>query len=231
MVRDRRRHLGDRPLGFDPHAPFGNVFTAAVISWIVGFLLVPVPGGVGVGEGAFTALVSLPKGIRGNLQPFSPGFRVHARRCAGGAIADTDPAARPQCRAGGCGARPAEPLETGRRSRRAPRPRATARPVEDRVVIDGVVDSGYERVRDAFARNFDERDEVGAAVCVYVDGRPVVDLWGGVADATTGCIVKRDDTVVLVYSSTKGVTSVCANLLVEARPARPRRRRGREPVA
>ncbi|HEY3832692.1 MAG TPA: lysylphosphatidylglycerol synthase transmembrane domain-containing protein [Acidimicrobiia bacterium] len=47
----------------DPHAPFGNVFTAAVISWIVGFLLVPVPGGVGVREGAFTALVSLPKGI------------------------------------------------------------------------------------------------------------------------------------------------------------------------
>ncbi len=47
----------------DPHAPFGNVFAAAIISWIVGFLLVPVPGGVGVREGAFTALVSLPKGI------------------------------------------------------------------------------------------------------------------------------------------------------------------------
>ncbi len=48
----------------DPHAPFGNVFAAAVVSWIVGFLLVPVPGGVGVREGAFTALVSLPhKGV------------------------------------------------------------------------------------------------------------------------------------------------------------------------
>jgi hypothetical protein len=47
----------------DPHAPFGNVFACAVISWIVGFLLVPVPGGVGVREGAFTALVSLSGGI------------------------------------------------------------------------------------------------------------------------------------------------------------------------
>ncbi|HEY1739868.1 MAG TPA: serine hydrolase domain-containing protein [Acidimicrobiia bacterium] len=81
-------------------------------------------------------------------------------------------------------------------------------------MIDGVVEPGYERVRDAFTRNFDEHHEVGAAVCAYVDGRPVVDLWGGVADVTTGA-PWRDDTVVLVYSSTKGVTSVCANLLVE----------------
>ena len=66
-------------------------------------------------------------------------------------------------------------------------------------------------------------------MCVYVDGRPVVDLWGGVADATTAA-PWRDDTVVLVYSSTKGVTSVCANLLVDRGPARPRRH-GREPVA
>ncbi len=47
----------------DPHAPFGTVFAAAIVSWIVGFLLVPVPGGVGVREGAFTALVVLPGGV------------------------------------------------------------------------------------------------------------------------------------------------------------------------
>ena len=43
---------------------------------------------------------------------------------------------------------------------------------------------------------------------------PVVDLWGGLADATTGR-PWESDTVMLVYSSTKGVTSVCANLLIE----------------
>jgi len=80
--------------------------------------------------------------------------------------------------------------------------------------IGGWVDYDFEPVLDAFAGNFDERGEVGAAVCVYVDGEPVVDLWGGVADATTGR-PWSPDTVVLVYSSTKGVTSVCANRLIE----------------
>jgi CubicO group peptidase (beta-lactamase class C family) len=81
-------------------------------------------------------------------------------------------------------------------------------------MVDGTVTPGFERVREEFARNFDERGDVGAAVCVYVDGHPVVDLWGGLADATAGA-PWRDDTVVLVYSSTKGVTSVLANMLVE----------------
>jgi len=80
--------------------------------------------------------------------------------------------------------------------------------------IGGWVEAPFERVLDAFAVNFDERAEVGAAVCVYLDGEPVVDLWGGAADATTGR-PWTSDTVVLVYSSTKGVTSVCANRLIE----------------
>src|SRR6476660_6353172 len=81
-------------------------------------------------------------------------------------------------------------------------------------MVDGWVATEFEPVLDAFTRNFDERGEVGAAVCVYVDGRPVVDLWGGQADARTGT-PWREDTIVLVYSSTKGVTSVCVNLAIE----------------
>jgi CubicO group peptidase (beta-lactamase class C family) len=80
--------------------------------------------------------------------------------------------------------------------------------------IGGWVDYDFEPVLDAFAENFDQRGEVGAAVSVYVDGRPVVDLWGGLADATAGR-EWESDTVTLVYSSTKGVTSVCANRLIE----------------
>src|SRR5262249_19061058 len=53
-----------------------------------------------------------------------------------------------------------------------------------------------------------------AAVCAYVDGHPVVDLWGGVADVHTGA-PWQEDTIVLVYSSTKGVTSVCLNRAIE----------------
>jgi CubicO group peptidase (beta-lactamase class C family) len=86
--------------------------------------------------------------------------------------------------------------------------------------IGGWVEASFEPVLDAFAANFDERADVGAAVCVYLEGEPVVDLWGGVADATTGRPWTAD-TVVLVYSSTKGVTSVCANRLIEQRALDP----------
>jgi CubicO group peptidase (beta-lactamase class C family) len=80
--------------------------------------------------------------------------------------------------------------------------------------IGGWVEAPFEPVIDVFAANFDDRGEVGAALCVYVGGEPVVDLWGGVADATSGRPWTAD-TVVLVFSSTKGVTAVCANRLIE----------------
>ncbi|WP_083894504.1 serine hydrolase domain-containing protein [Nocardia tenerifensis] len=80
--------------------------------------------------------------------------------------------------------------------------------------IDGTVARGYEGVREAFAANFADEGEVGAAVCVYRDGRPVVDLWGGVADAQTGRPWERD-TLQLVYSATKGVVAAAAHLLVQ----------------
>ncbi|HLM65568.1 MAG TPA: serine hydrolase domain-containing protein [Acidimicrobiales bacterium] len=80
--------------------------------------------------------------------------------------------------------------------------------------VGGTVAPGFEGVRDAFARNFVEHGEVGAACALYVDGRPVVDLWGGVADAATGAPYLAD-TLQLVFSSTKGLTAICANLLAE----------------
>ncbi|MBW2315311.1 MAG: esterase, partial [Deltaproteobacteria bacterium] len=49
----------------------------------------------------------------------------------------------------------------------------------DPTPIAGRCDAGFARVRDAFLRNFAEHEEVGAAVCVQVGGRVVVDLWGG----------------------------------------------------
>jgi CubicO group peptidase (beta-lactamase class C family) len=55
---------------------------------------------------------------------------------------------------------------------------------------------------------------VGAAVCVYVDGAPVVDIWGGLADGSAGK-PWQDDTIVCVFSSTKGVTAIGANLAIE----------------
>jgi CubicO group peptidase (beta-lactamase class C family) len=82
------------------------------------------------------------------------------------------------------------------------------------VAVDGTCAEGFEAVRDAFAANFVDPGEIGAAVSVVVDGQVVVDLWGGLADAHTGR-PWTETTPVLVYSATKGPTATCALLLWE----------------
>jgi CubicO group peptidase (beta-lactamase class C family) len=80
--------------------------------------------------------------------------------------------------------------------------------------VHGKVEPGYEKVRDSFARNFEDKGEVGAAFCLYVDGRPVVDVWGGVADPDSGR-EWSEDTLQLVFSTTKGAAAMCAHVLVD----------------
>ncbi len=80
--------------------------------------------------------------------------------------------------------------------------------------IEGWVAPGFEGVRAAFAANFDAGTEVGAAFAAYHRGEKVVDLWGGIADRTTGR-PWDERTLVLVYSTTKGVTAMCANRLAQ----------------
>ena len=83
-----------------------------------------------------------------------------------------------------------------------------------RAQINGTVASGFEPVRDAFAANFEKHGEVGAAFSLYHRGAKVVDLWGGVADPESGR-PWAEDSIVMVFSSTKGATAVCAHLLAQ----------------
>ncbi|MBV1941673.1 beta-lactamase family protein [Streptomyces sp. BV286] len=80
--------------------------------------------------------------------------------------------------------------------------------------IHGEIAAGFEPVREAFAANFSQHGDIGAAVCVYQYGHPVVDLWGGIADPETGRPWTRD-TLQLVYSATKGATATAAHMLAE----------------
>jgi CubicO group peptidase (beta-lactamase class C family) len=80
--------------------------------------------------------------------------------------------------------------------------------------IHGEARPGFEAVRDTFGQNFDEGNEVGAAFTLYHRGEKVVDLWGGVADEQTGA-PWQEDTLQLVFSTTKGATAVCAHLLAQ----------------
>ena len=80
--------------------------------------------------------------------------------------------------------------------------------------IHGNVTPRFERVKDAFAANFEKQGEVGAAFSLYHRGEKVVDLWGGTADVETGR-PWAEDSIVMVFSSTKGATAICAHLLAQ----------------
>ena len=81
--------------------------------------------------------------------------------------------------------------------------------------VQGHVEAGWEKVADAFRANFEgSPGEVGAACCIYAGGRPVVDLWGGLADSEANRLW-NEDTIIEVASSTKGATAICAHLLAQ----------------
>jgi CubicO group peptidase (beta-lactamase class C family) len=74
------------------------------------------------------------------------------------------------------------------------------------VQVHGSVEPGLEAVREAFADNFERHSESGAACCVYLHGRKVVDVWGG---------DYGPDTLQLVMSCSKGMVAVAAHILAE----------------
>jgi CubicO group peptidase (beta-lactamase class C family) len=80
--------------------------------------------------------------------------------------------------------------------------------------IEGNCDARFERVKAAFAENFEQRNEYGAAVAVTLDGRTVVDLWAGHTDKARTQAWNRD-TIANVFSTTKGMLAVCAHRLVD----------------
>jgi CubicO group peptidase (beta-lactamase class C family) len=81
-------------------------------------------------------------------------------------------------------------------------------------IIGGNVEPGFEAVQEAFTRNFEDGRETGAAFCLHVHGRKVVELHGGTFERQGDRPYDRD-TLQLVFSSTKGATAACANLLAQ----------------
>jgi CubicO group peptidase (beta-lactamase class C family) len=81
------------------------------------------------------------------------------------------------------------------------------------VGIQGFAAPRFARVREAFEQNLASLD-VGAACCVYHRGEAVVDLYGGFVDRDSSS-PWRDETIALVFSTTKGATAICAHMLVE----------------
>jgi len=81
--------------------------------------------------------------------------------------------------------------------------------------ISGICEDKYAAVSKVLSDNIDAGLDLGASVAVFVDGEPVVDIWGGIADAETGAPWERD-TIVNVWSTTKTMTALCALVLADA---------------
>lgn len=82
------------------------------------------------------------------------------------------------------------------------------------IPINGVCDPRFAAVRAEFERNFRERGEIGAAVCVYQDGRKVVDLWGGHKDLDRA-VPWEEDTIVIMNSVAKSMCALSTHILID----------------
>ena len=81
-------------------------------------------------------------------------------------------------------------------------------------VVHGQYAAGFEPVVTRFVQSFERAQEIGASLCVYHRGEIVVDLWGGLADQAARTPWTADSLIV-VFSATKGLTAMALNLAAE----------------
>lgn len=81
-------------------------------------------------------------------------------------------------------------------------------------MIEGFCDPKFSRLRDAFAANFAQRGEPGAAIALSIKGQVVADLWSGWADSARTKLWQRD-TLVNFFSVSKALCAICALQQVE----------------
>jgi CubicO group peptidase (beta-lactamase class C family) len=79
-------------------------------------------------------------------------------------------------------------------------------------VVQGEYDERFRSVVEEFVTNYDERDEVGASLCVSFEGETVIDVWGGAVDRELSAPWDAD-TISIVMSCTKGAVALCAHVL------------------
>jgi CubicO group peptidase (beta-lactamase class C family) len=83
-----------------------------------------------------------------------------------------------------------------------------------RVDAEGFVAPGWEPVKAAFEKNFENREDVGASAAVYHCGAKVVDIWGGSFD-TASEKPYDDSTLQLMFSTTKGIVAIAVAMCVQ----------------
>ena len=82
------------------------------------------------------------------------------------------------------------------------------------MVVNGYCDERFLSTKQAFEKNFDLGLEVGASFAISLEGKLVVDLWGGFSDSAKTKPWEKD-TIVNVFSTTKVMTALCIHLLID----------------
>lgn len=82
-----------------------------------------------------------------------------------------------------------------------------------RGLVSGACDRKFAGVLDAFVENFEHRGEIGASVAITLEGRTVVDLWGG--QKSDGGPAWERETICVVFSCTKGASAFCAHMAAD----------------
>src|SRR5262245_35291580 len=82
------------------------------------------------------------------------------------------------------------------------------------VTIHGTCDERFRAVHDVFSKHLNDGSDIGASAAVFIDGEPVVDIWGGYVDPARTQPWTRD-TIVNNFSTTKTMTALCALILAD----------------
>jgi CubicO group peptidase (beta-lactamase class C family) len=80
--------------------------------------------------------------------------------------------------------------------------------------VHGFCDDRFATVRDVLSANLDSGADLGASVAITIEGKPVVDMWGGWSDVAK-TKPWSENTITNVWSTTKTMTSLCALVLVD----------------
>ncbi|PRZ42514.1 CubicO group peptidase (beta-lactamase class C family) [Antricoccus suffuscus] len=80
--------------------------------------------------------------------------------------------------------------------------------------IIGDCDARFEPVRGVVGDLIDKGEDVGTSVTVLIEGKPVIDIWGGWVDEQKSAPWGRD-TITNVWSTTKTMTALCALMLID----------------
>jgi CubicO group peptidase (beta-lactamase class C family) len=78
--------------------------------------------------------------------------------------------------------------------------------------VEGYCHADWRPLLDSFLQNFQQRNELGASLCVKVQGETKIDVWGGLKSEKEEA-PWREDSIVVVFSATKGATATCAHML------------------